>query len=85
MIDILNQRVQMNPEKVFVQYKNQNISYKQFNNIVDNISNTIKLDNLRADYIGLQIIDKLKLLGLIIALNRNNKITNQIRDNGNSK
>ena len=56
MIDILNQRVQMNPEKVFVQYKNQNISYKQFNNIVDNISNTIKLDNLRADYIGLQII-----------------------------
>jgi len=74
MIDILNQRVQMNPEKTFFQYKNQNISYKQFNNIVDNISNTIKLDDLRADYIGLQIIDKLRLLGLIIALNRNNKI-----------
>ena len=43
MIDILNQRVQINPNKEFVEYKNKNISYKQFNNIVNNISNDIKL------------------------------------------
>ena len=74
MIDILNQRVQINPNKEFVEYKNQNISYKQFNNIVNNISNDIKLHDLKNRYVGLKIIDKLKLLALIIALNRANKI-----------
>ena len=74
MIDILNQRVQINPNKEFIEYKNQNISYKQFNNIVNNISNDIKLHDLKNRYVGLKIIDKLKLLALIIALNRANKI-----------
>ena len=57
MIDILNQRVQINPNKEFVEYKNKNISYKQFNNIVNNISNDIKLHDLKNRYIGLKIID----------------------------
>ena len=74
MIDILNQRVKISPDKQFIEYNRQNISYKQFNNIVNNMSQLMKLDNLKNPYIGLQIIDKLKLLASIIALNRCNKI-----------
>ena len=74
MIDILNQRVKMSPEKQFIQYDNQYISYNQFNNIVNNVSSAIKLADLKNHYIGLQIIDKLKLLVVIVAMNRHNKI-----------
>ena len=37
MIDILNQRVKISPDKQFIEYSGQNISYKQFNNIVNNL------------------------------------------------
>ena len=72
MIDYLNKRVKINPEKIFIEYKNQSISFNQFNNIINNLNLTAK--NSQAKYIGLQVKNKLKLISAIIALNRQNKI-----------
>ena len=72
MIYYLNKRVKTNSEKRFIEYKNQSISFKQFNNIVNNLNLGTK--NSSNKYIGLQINNKLKLVSAIIALNRQNKI-----------
>jgi len=72
MIDYLNKRVKTNSEKKFIEYKNQSISFNQFNNIVNNLNLGTK--NSSNKYIGLQINNKLKLVSVIIALNRQNKI-----------
>ena len=74
MIDVLNQRVKENPQKGFIQYDNQIISYCDFNYMVNHIVVQIKGTCNRGKYIGLKIENKLKLLMLIIASNRLKKI-----------
>ena len=72
MIDILQKRSQENPNQIFIKYENVSITYRQFNNMVLNIMEDINHINLH--YIGIQINNKIKLLVLISALNRLNKI-----------
>ena len=74
MKDILNYRVEENPDKIFIQHNNKEISYKIFNFMVNNAMNTIKSMNYQEQYIGIQINDTLKNLILIIAMNRCKKI-----------
>ena len=50
MIDILNQRTNISPEKQFIKYDNQSISYHQFNNIVNNQHLPIIQHELMNDY-----------------------------------
>ena len=70
--DILNKRAMKNPHKGFITYKNKQISYAQFNSMVNNYYDTLKTKKHK--YVGLQIKDKLKLLIAIIALNRKKSI-----------
>ena len=70
--DILNKRAMKNPHKGFITYKNKQISYAQFNSMVNNYYDTLKTK--KHEYVGLQIKDKLKLLIAIIALNRKKSI-----------
>ena len=55
MKDILNYRVEENPDKIFIQHNNKEISYKRFNFMVNNAMNTIKSMNYQEQYIGIQI------------------------------
>ena len=70
--DILNKRAMKNPHREFITYKNKQISYAQFNSMVNNYYDTLKTK--KHEYVGLQIKDKLKLLIAIIALNRKKSI-----------
>ena len=72
--DILHYRLENTPDKIFIQYENQEISYKKFNYLVNNIMKTSQCITVDSPYIGIQIQNKLKLLILIIALNRSGKI-----------
>ena len=72
MIDILYIQAKNHPNKTFITYNNQIISYMDFNNMTNNIIKTIQKDKQK--YIGVQIQDHLKLLTTIIAINRLKKI-----------
>ena len=74
MIDILNQRVEQIPQKEFIEYDDQSISYCDFNYMVNHVVTQIKKANNNERYIGVQIDNKLKLLILIIAINRSERI-----------
>jgi len=70
--DILNERATKDPDRIFITYKKQKISYARFNYMVNNFYRSL---NTKAyEYVGLQIKDKLKLLIAIIALNRKKTI-----------
>jgi len=70
--DILNERAIKDPDKIFITYKKQKISYARFNDMVNSLCNS--LNTKACEYVGLQIKDKLKLLIAIIALNRKKSI-----------
>jgi O-succinylbenzoic acid--CoA ligase len=70
--DILNERAIKYPDKIFITYKKQKISYARFNYMVNGLYNS--LNTKACAYIGLQINDKLKLLIALVALNRKKSI-----------
>ena len=72
MIDIIQRRSQKKPNQVFIKQGNASITYRQFNDMVLNMMEDINYINLH--YIGIQISNKIKLLILINAINRLNKI-----------
>ena len=72
MKDIINSQVNNNPNKTFIIYNNQLISYIDFNYMVNHIVKNIK--QYKQQYIGIQLRNKLKLLVTIIAINRTKKI-----------
>ena len=72
MIDIIQRRSQEKPNQVFIKQGNASITYRQFNDMVLNMMEDINYINLH--YIGIQISNKIKLLILINAINRLNKI-----------
>ena len=72
MNDILTSRFQNYPNKNFIFYKNDIIQYKDFYYFVLNTEKN--LTNIRDEYVGIKIQDKLKLLIAISALNRLGKI-----------
>ena len=72
MIDIINKRSNEHPGKIFIQYKNSSITYQEFNYMILNLMEG--LNGINENYIGIQINHKIKLLVLIIAINRLKKI-----------
>ena len=72
MIDIIQKRIQKNPNKIFIQQQNLSITYQKFNNMILNAMEDV--NHINFHYVGIQIKDKIKLLVLISALNRLNKI-----------
>ena len=72
MKDILNIQIKKNPDKAFIIYNNQRISYADFNYMVNNIIQNIAQD--KSKYIGIKFNNKLKLLVTIMAVNRLKKI-----------
>ena len=66
--DILCERVIKNSNKTFITYQNKQISYSQFNWMVNNCMDCFEVNGSK--YVGLKIKDKLKLLIAILALNR---------------
>ena len=72
MNDILTSRFKNYPNKNFIFYNNDIIQYKDFYYFVRNAEKN--LTNIKYEYVGIQIQDKLKLLIAISALNRLGKI-----------
>ena len=66
--DVLCERVIKNSNKTFITYQNKQISYSQFNWMVNNCMDYLEVNSRK--YVGLKIKDKLKLLVAILALNR---------------
>ena len=72
MNDILTSRFKNYPNKNFIFYNNDIIQYKDFYYFVRNAEKN--LTNIKYEYVGIKIQDKLKLLIAISALNRLGKI-----------
>ena len=72
MIDIINKRVDEQPDKIFIYYNNASITYQEFNYMVFNLLD--RMNEIDEHYIGIQINHKIKLLVLIVAINRLKKI-----------
>ena len=72
MIDIINKRANEQPDKIFIYYNNASITYQEFNYMVLNLLDC--MNEIDEHYIGIQINHKIKLLVLIVAINRLKKI-----------
>jgi len=83
MIDIINKRSNEHPEKIFIQHKDSFITYQEFNYMVLNLMD--KINGVNENYIGIKINHKIKLLVLIVAINRLKKIPVLYPDIPNTK
>jgi len=83
MIDIVNKRANEQPDKIFIYYNNASITYQEFNYMVLNLIDY--MNEIDGHYIGIQINHKIKLLVLIIAINRLKKIPVLYPDIPNTK
>ena len=83
MIDIINKRANEQPDKIFIYYNNTSITYQEFNYMVLNLLDY--MNEIDEHYIGIQINHKIKLLVLIVAINRLKKIPVLYPDIPNTK
>ena len=83
MIDIINKRANEQPDKIFIYYNNASITYQEFNYMVLNLLDC--MNEIDEHYIGIQINHKIKLLVLIVAINRLKKIPVLYPDIPNAK
>ena len=83
MIDIINKRANEQPDKNFIYYNNASITYQEFNYMVLNLLDC--MNEIDEHYIGIQINHKIKLLVLIVAINRLKKIPVLYPDIPNTK
>ena len=83
MIDIINKRANEQPDKIFIYYNNASITYQEFNYMILNLLDC--MNEIDEHYIGIQINHKIKLLVLIVAINRLKKIPVLYPDIPNTK
>tara|TARA_B100000902_G_C27268523_1_gene894990 strand:+ start:83 stop:1321 length:1239 start_codon:yes stop_codon:yes gene_type:complete len=79
MRDILSQRYNSNPDKVFIYYKNEKYTYCRFSQIVEYIYHFVLNKNFDK-YVNIDMNNKVNLFAAIIACNRARKIPIMISD-----